>query len=87
MTLYEYNGLDELEQSQALWEHGTHISERDDEKFRYVLYSLFSFYVELKYNRELNVINGSRSFRNTDQLEAYFPNIDISSLTNGDTKS
>ena len=80
MTLYQYNSLDELEQSEVLWEHGVHIGERDDNTFRYVLYSLDSFYIELKYNRELNVINGSRSFSSTSQLEPYFPNIDITDI-------
>lgn len=80
MTLYEYNDLDELEQTEALWEYGVHIGERDDAKFRYVLYALDSFYIELKYNRELNCINGSRSFSSVSQLEPYFPNIDISDI-------
>ena len=46
MTLYQYKQLDECEQTEALWDHGARLAERKDEKYRYVLYSLFNFHVE-----------------------------------------
>lgn len=81
MTLYEYNALDKPEQSESLWEFGVHIGERDENNIRYILYALDSFYVELKYNKKLNVINSSRSFSSTTQLEPYLHLIDISKIT------
>jgi hypothetical protein len=80
MTQYEYNALDELEQTEALWEYAVHVGEYNNATFRYVLYSMFSFYVELKYNMKRNAINGSRSFSDLSQLEPYLPFIDISEI-------
>jgi hypothetical protein len=43
MTLYEFNLLDEMEQAEALWEHGVHIGERKDSEHNILLYQIDSF--------------------------------------------
>ena len=74
MTLYQFNALDEGEQMEAIWEHGVHIGERDEPVFRYILYGVSSsFFVELKYHRENNVLVGSRAFKTERLLEPYLP--------------
>ena len=80
MTLPQFYALNEGEQMENLWDNGVHITERQDKTFRYILYSLFSFFVELKYERNDNNLLGCRAFKNESQLEPYLPNIDISEI-------
>lgn len=63
--------MDELEQVEGLWEYGTHIDERADEVYNYILYSICNFYIELKYHREYNSLHGSRSFPKAEPLTNY----------------
>ena len=77
MTIKEFLGSDEMEQAEALWEHGVHIGERDDEVYRYVLYQLEAFYVETWYHKEYNVIRKFRAFEDTNELAPYTEHIKI----------
>lgn len=76
MTLYEFNGLDEMEQAEAVWE-GVFISDREDEEHKILLYQVDSFYVEVFYHKEYNVIRKFRSFSSTEQLHPYLENINL----------
>jgi len=80
MTLYQFNDLDELEQFEELWENGVHIGERQEDKYRIVLYQLHSFYVELFYHIEHNVLHRLRSFSSTEQLDAYLKMFNLNEL-------
>lgn len=80
MTLYQYNALDECEQQEAIWEYASKVAEREDEVYRYVLFSMFDFYIEDKFHKQLDVIYGRRSFNSATQLEPYIDKIDISNL-------
>jgi len=64
MTLYEFNMLDEMEQAEAV-RSGTHIGERKYEEFDILLHQIDSFYVEVFYYRQYNVIRRLRSFSST----------------------
>jgi hypothetical protein len=77
MTFYQFNALDEMEQAEALWNRSVHIAQRDDEVYRYVLYQLEGFYVEVWLHREHNFIQRFCTFRSADQLDPY---IDTSGL-------
>lgn len=79
MTLYEYRLLDELDQFVALGEYGVKVAERQDGTYRYVLYQLFSFYIERKYKGE--VVEKVRAFCSDNQLHPYIDNIDLSGLS------
>ena len=79
MTLYQFNALDEMEQAEAVWS-GVHLGERQDEEHSILLYQIDSFYVEVYYHREYNVIRRIRSFSSLDQLAPYLSQIDISEL-------
>lgn len=80
MTLYEYKLLKDHDQYQELWQSGEHISERDEDEYRYVLYQMFSFYVELKYDKVENEIVAKKVFSTTTQLEPYLNKINIPNM-------
>ena len=80
MTLYQYNDLDEMEQHEAIWEHGVHIGERIEGEYKIILYQIFSFYVELFYHMEFNVLRRLRSFSNTECLDAYIRKFDLKDI-------
>ena len=82
ITLYEFNSLSEFEKGEALWEFGSHVSDRFEGKCRYALYQLSSFYVEVEYNGKLNQISKFISFSTYTKLEPYLDKIDISQLIN-----
>ena len=81
MTLYQFNALVETEKHEAIWEHGVMVADRIDAEYRVILYQIFSFYVELYYHTELNVLCRLRSFSSTNPLEAYINQINLDSLT------
>ncbi len=81
MTLYQFNLLDKMEQAEVLWDKAVMVSDRSDETYKYVLYQLDNFYVEVKYHIEYNVIHGLRSFSSTGEpLSPYLNKINISEL-------
>ena len=76
MTLYKFNQLDEMEQAEAVWD-GDFIADREDAEYKILLYQIDSFYVEIYYHKEYNVIRRFRSFSSTDQLQPYFEKINL----------
>lgn len=80
MTLYQYNSLDELEQSEALCSFGIELGTRKDGTYLYTLYSLYDFYVETKRYIEFEILYGLRTFKTSTLLEPYLENIDISQI-------
>jgi hypothetical protein len=79
MTFYLFLALDEIEQAEAVWA-GVMIADRIEGEHRLILYQLDSFYIEIWYNMEDNEIQKVRSFENTEQLQPYLSQIDISVL-------
>jgi hypothetical protein len=82
MTLYQFNVLSESEQAATLWEIGIYLTDREDHIFKYALYQLEGFYVEVWYHKEFNAIQRLRSFSSVSQLEPYLKRIDISEISN-----
>lgn len=76
MTLYQFNQLDEMEQQEAIWE-GVLIADREDGEHKILLYQIDSFYVEVFYHQEYNVIRRYRSFSSTEQLAPYLEKIKL----------
>jgi len=73
LTLYQYNLLPETERPALLWEDGVFLDlSRREDGFKILLYSLYSFYVEVWYREEGNEITRLRSFSSTSQLDVYF---------------
>lgn len=70
MTLYQFRLLDEMEQTEALWD-AVHLMDRIEGEFQYELYQRDGFYIELKRHREQGVLHGIRPFKSTTPLDAY----------------
>lgn len=68
--------MDEMEQQEAIWE-GTLIADRIEGEYKLLLYQIDSFYVEVWYHVEHNVIKRYRSFSSMEQLEPYMDAINI----------
>ncbi len=75
-TLYQFIGLDEMEQQEAIWE-GVLIADREDEEHKILLYQIDSFYVEVFYHKEYNVIRRYIPFNSTDKLAPYLEKINV----------
>ena len=80
ITLYEFNSLNELEKIEALGEYGVILAHRFEEIFKYMLYQINDFYVELKYILEGNIFVEMKSFKTTTLLERYLDEINIDDL-------
>ncbi|MFC0773386.1 hypothetical protein [Terrimonas alba] len=78
MTLYQFNDLDEMEQMEAIWT-GVKIAERIEGSFKIDLIQIDSFYVELYFIEDRNLVR-TRSFSSPEQLLPYMGQIDINSL-------
>ena len=68
MTLYEFNGADEMEQIEAFW-NGVVIGERSDGEFKIECRQIEDFYVEYKIKDHQYI--DMRSFKNPDLLQNY----------------
>lgn len=80
MTFYQFNDLDEAEQHEALWEHGVMVGDRVENEYRIMLYQVFSFYVELYYHIEYNVLRRLKSFSSTECLDSYLSQFNLDAL-------
>jgi hypothetical protein len=70
-----------MEQQEAIWD-GVLVADREDEEHKILLYQIDSFYVEVYYHKEYNVIRKYRSFASTEQLEPYLRKIDLAKKLN-----
>jgi hypothetical protein len=77
MTHYQFKLMEKDDQANTLWEHGVHLTELEDEGYKFILYQIEGFYVEVWYHKECNQIRKFRSFASTDQLEPYLSKIKI----------
>ena len=75
ITLYELNVLNQREKGSVLWDHGVHLTERFDETYGYSLFHLNDFYVEVKYNSDLNVLTKFTALPERVGLFVSFPSL------------
>jgi len=80
ITLYEFNSLEGLEKIEALGEYGQIVSHKFEGKFKFMLYQINDFYVEMKYIEKTNAFVELRSFKTTDLLKSYISTIDINGI-------
>jgi hypothetical protein len=69
-----------MEKFEALWEYGQIVGHMFGNGFKFMLYLIIHFYVELKYNDETNAIIGFRPFEGTKLLEPYLKQISPTGL-------
>jgi hypothetical protein len=80
MKLNEFDKLERDARFHALWERGVVVAERGGIDYRFHLYQVDGFYVELEYNYTLNKLVSITSFDNTDMLSPYLLQIDVKKL-------
>ena len=74
-----FNSLNENDKHQLVWGEGILLVCRKEGNYKYLLYQIDSFYVELKYN-VTNKIEPCKSFTSTNFLEPYLTQISLSSI-------
>jgi len=71
ITIYDFNGMNEAGQADAVFTAGVFVDDRDDEGMKVQLCRLHSFYVEVYYDPASNKITRYRSFKSAGQLAPY----------------
>ncbi len=71
LTLYDFNGMDEKAQEEAVFTEGIFVGDRNEGGLKVQLYRLYGFYVEVFYNQKENKITRYRSFKSLGQLTPY----------------
>jgi hypothetical protein len=69
MTFSEFKFLSEALQTELVWSEGDFVADRQVEERAFLLYQLYSFYVEVAYFGSVNTFKIHRSFNSTDHLE------------------
>lgn len=72
--------MTEMEQADLIMEKGALVGKRTDGFYNILLFQVDSFYAEIYYHSHFNVIIKIKTFRNTDALEPYLAQIEISKL-------
>ncbi len=81
MTAPYFTGLDTTDQLNALYFEGHILANRYEDEFIYLLYSLDSFYVEVRHDACNNQVNAVTAFTSTDKLEPYLPYLTEAALS------
>ena len=68
-----FTSLDTEDQLNALYFEGSVLANRYEDEFIFLLYSLGSFYVEIRHDAYTNRILQVSAFKSTDKLEPYLP--------------
>jgi hypothetical protein len=77
MTFYQFKSLSEYKQYEAIKAKGVIIADRISTAYKFLLYQVDSFYVELKYNLFETKIEAIRCFSGTKGLEPYLGDISL----------
>ena len=80
ITLHQFNSLEGLEKIEALGEYGQIVAHKFVGEFKFILYQINYFYVEIKYLEKTNALVEIRSFKTTNLLDSYITHIDIDGL-------
>jgi hypothetical protein len=81
MTLREFTNLGIKHQSDGVFEIATIVAGRNDDKYFYVLYQLYSFYIERKYDIESGKLINIWGFESDCKtLDLYVNEIDLKCL-------
>jgi len=80
MKQHDFTTFEELEQAETAWKKGTLLAKRTENFHTMWLYLLDDHYVEITYHTHFNVLLQINSFKDTEQLEPYLAEIDLSAL-------
>ena len=82
VSIDKFNKLSLDEKAWYIWNGAVFLHVHEDKKFRYNLFYMNNYYVELLYNNENNEIEKIRAFFSDSFLSPYLENIDIKELIN-----
>jgi hypothetical protein len=75
VTLSEFKLLSKIQQYETLRDKGVFVIDRSEGEFKFLLYQLDGFYLEVKYHKSSNRILRLKAFANIDLLKAYLKKI------------
>jgi hypothetical protein len=78
MHFLQFLQLREDDQLETLWYNGEQIGRRKEGEFLVLLYQVEGFYVEVFYHTKQKLITKYVSFEDTDRLDPYISNMDLS---------
>ncbi|TKD59028.1 hypothetical protein FBT53_14685 [Flavobacterium sp. ASW18X] len=71
MGIYEFQLLNKHDQCQTLFSQGTFVDVRIENHYRYAIYSLHQFWVQVSYNQNTNTIEHITAFIAGPLLDAF----------------
>jgi hypothetical protein len=77
MKLYEFLGLSEVEQHDAVWSVGVHVDTFIKDNIAINLYVINNFYCEVYYDIKTNKILYKKTFKQGELLDKYLNKITI----------
>ena len=80
VTFDEYKKLYPDEQEFLLWNRAVELLHKEEHSYKYILYQLDSFYIEVLYNISLDSIIDLIAFENVDRLDSYMEKVDINEI-------
>lgn len=81
MKLVDFKDLNELDQIKIVREKSVRLAKRWEGVYRFVLYQVDSFYVELKYFGETQAVHGMKAIDTTSKIiDKYLGIVDLSEI-------
>lgn len=80
VQINKFNKLTLEEKAWYIWNSATFLHSREDSEFRYNLFYLNNYYVELLYNIQGNEVDKIRAFFSSTFITAYLENISLEEL-------
>ena len=80
MLLHEFKYQEKQKKSKLLIENGIYLASRFIPGYQLLLFAVDSFYVEVHYDIEHELLSYFRAFSGVDELEPYLDRIDLSSI-------
>jgi hypothetical protein len=77
MKLYEFLGLSDIEQYDAVWFLGVHVDTHISDNIATNLYVVNDFYCEVYYDMKTNIIFYKQTFKQGERLDKYLDKIKI----------
>ena len=84
MNITEFNRLENDLQIELVWQKGEIVSSRVEGYYKYLLLQLYSFYVEIRFDTRINVLEFETHSVNAYQIEPYLEKINIDWLLEHD---
>ena len=80
MTYAEFKKLDDDAKAQISLQYAVPVATREVDGCKYILYQLFSFYIEGQFTLAFNAITEYRAFENMALIEPYLEEVNLEDL-------